>query len=181
MTKKKLKKTETIKSDADMDRERPGLAPWSWHWPFENDAFAPIHSLRKEIDDIFNQFSDRFGTQRSQFGEFQIPALDVDETDDALSVSIEMPGVDEDDIEISLTENLLSVKAEKEKSSTSEKADHHISERSYSRYERSLRLPFQCDADAVSAEYEKGVLKLNIEKPAGIGTEPQKINIKKAA
>ena len=180
MGKKKQKKTETITTKQEAEKKDQSIFP-VFHWPMETGAFEPFNTLRQEIDELFSQFANRFGLPHTGAEDSQFPALDVDETDQAIKITIEMPGVEEKDIDISLSNNLLTILGAKEKTSESEDASHQFSERRYSRYERSLRLPFNCDADDVSAEYSNGVLSLTIPKPELRDEKSQKITLGKAA
>jgi len=152
------------------------------HWPFDNGNFAPLHSLRKEVDEIFNQFTNRFGAFSRQPSEmFQMPALDVAETETSFEISAELPGVTEQDIDVSVTDSILTIHGEKQQRQESEDADHRISECSYGVYERSLSLPFNCDAKSIDANYDNGVLHLSIPKPKQVASKAQKVAIKSAA
>jgi len=182
MSKKKQQANdELLKESGKADNKNVVASPSTRHWPFDNN-FAPLNSLRREVDEIFNQFTDRFGVfGRSDTKDFQIPALDVDETEKAFEVSAELPGVAEEDIDISVTDNVLTIHGEKQQSSQSEDADRRISECSYGVYERSLSLPFKCDAKSIKADYDNGVLHLVIPKPKQVTTKPQKVAIRSAA
>jgi len=144
--------------------------------------FAPLQSLRQEIDEIFNQFNHRVGKiGRAEFPEFKVPATDVDETEDAIVISTELPGMDPKDIDVTIENSMLRIHGEREQSKSSGKAEHRVAERNYGVYERSLSLPFEVDAKKIVAEYNNGVLNLTIPKPAKVETKPQKIAIKSAA
>ena len=152
------------------------------HWPFDHGRFAPLNSLRREVDDLFNQFSNRFGLfSQDASDRLQIPALDVNETESALEISAELPGVAQEDIDVSLADGVLTIHGEKQQSSESEDAQHRISECSYGVYERSLTLPFYCDAEDISAQYDNGVLRLSVSKPTKGKGQPQKVTVKSAA
>lgn len=154
----------------------------SKHWPFDNGSFAPFHSLRREVDGIFNQFTDRFDLlSRHSSDVFQVPALDVDETETAFEISAELPGVAEQDIDVSVTNSVLTIHGEKQQRSEKQDADQRISECSYGVFERSLTLPFKCDAKAIEAKYDNGVLHLTIPKPKQVASKTQKVAIKSAA
>src|SRR5690606_7161427 len=105
------------------------------------------------------------------------PSLDMHEADGKIMISAELPGVDERDIEISVHEDMLTISGEKKSEFEDREGDAYRSERSYGRFSRTLRLPFQVDADKVEARYDKGVLKLTIEKPAGAMEQAKKIPI----
>jgi len=182
MSKKKSQATEQLADAPTNANEKMIASPSSRHWPIDNGGFAPFHSLRREVDDIFNQFTDRLGVfSREPSTGLQIPALDVDETDKSFEISAELPGVAESDINVSVTDSVLTIHGEKQQSSESDEADRRISECSYGVYERSLSLPFNCDAKSIDAKYDNGVLHLSIPKPKEIKSKPQKVAIKSAA
>ncbi len=91
-------------------------------------------------------------------------ALDVAERDDDYVVKASIPGVNPDDIEVTLENNMLTIKGEVKMDETLEEADYHLRERRYGSFSRSVRLPVAVNADAVSASYEHGVLTLTIPK-----------------
>lgn len=154
----------------------------SQNWPFDNGGFASFDSLRREVDGIFNQFTNRFSTlSQNASDEIQMPALDVNETDKAFEISAEMPGVAEEDVDVSVTDSLLTIHGKKQQSSKSEDADIRISECSYGVYERSLTLPFNCDAKSIKAKYDNGFLHLTVPKPKVEASKTQKVTIKSAA
>ncbi|MGC2409841.1 MAG: Hsp20/alpha crystallin family protein, partial [Methyloceanibacter sp.] len=98
-----------------------------------------------------------------------------------IEVSAELPGVDEKDIKVSLDGNRLVISGEKKKETKREEKDWHIEERSYGSFYRSLSLPFKPDDGAVEAHFDKGVLHLNIKKPAELAKSVKTIEIKPGA
>jgi len=182
MSKKKPEASDQVTEATKGANDQIMASPSARHWPFDNGGFAPFNSLRREVDDIFNQFTDRFGLfSRQPSNGFQIPALDVDETETSFEIAAELPGVAEADIDVSVTDSVLTIHGEKQQSSESEDADRRISECSYGVYERSLSLPFNCDAKSIDAKYDNGVLHLSIPKPKEVKSKPQKVAIKSAA
>jgi len=154
----------------------------STHWPFDNGSFAPFQSLRREVDDIFNQFTGRFGVLPHRATELlQTPPLDVDETEKTIEILAELPGVAEEDIDVFVTDSVLTIHGEKQHRKEQEDADHRISECSYGVFERSLSLPFSCDAKTIDASYDNGVLHLVIPKPEKAESKAQKVKVKTAA
>jgi HSP20 family protein len=107
--------------------------------------------------------------------------LDVSETDKEIKVTAELPGVDEKDVEITLTDDLLTIKGEKKVEEERKDDSYHMVERSYGSFARSLRLPFSVDQDKVEARFEKGVLTVRLPKPAEAQRPARRIEIKKAA
>jgi HSP20 family protein len=92
--------------------------------------------------------------------------MDVSETENEYRVRAELPGVNEEDIDVKLEDDVLTIRCEKrfERSEGGEKEDYHFVERSYGTIQRSLRLPTHVDADRVDASYENGVLKITLPK-----------------
>ena len=92
------------------------------------------------------------------------PSVDIKETKDAYLVKGELPGVNKDDIDISIDDNILTISGEKKVEEESEEHDIHRSECFYGTFERSFSLPKQVDISNVKASFKKGVLKLTIAK-----------------
>jgi len=182
MNKKKSKTPEQTAKTPASANDQVTATPTARHWPFDNGGFAPFNSLRREVDDIFSQFTDRFGVfSREPSNGFQIPALDVNETESSFEISAELPGVAEADIDVSVADSILTIHGEKQQSSQNQDANSRISECSYGVYERSLTLPFNCNAKSIDANYDNGVLHLSIPKPKDVKSKPQKVAIKSAA
>ncbi len=183
MTKTKIKMKQAPVEETKTNANEQTLSTLSpQHWPFDNGSFAPLHSLRREVDDLFNQFTDRFGVfNRNADDAFKIPALDVDETETSFEISAELPGVAEQDIDVTVTDSILTIHGEKQQTSKKVDANKRISECSYGVYERSLSLPFNCDAKSIEAQYDNGVLHLSVPKPKQAESKPQKVAIKTAA
>ena len=106
------------------------------------------------------------------FGYFS-PDVDVSETDRHFEVTAELPGLDEEDIDITLTDGVLTVKGEKRAETRELGVDthHHCLERSYGAFRRSIGLPPEIDADDVSARFDKGVLKIIFPKKSAVRAE----------
>ena len=147
-----------------------------------DDWLMPLHH---QIDRVFTDF---FGTdvprlaQTHWDGRFS-PSIDVSETDRQLKVAAELPGMDEKDIEVTLTDGVLTVKGEKRSETEEEdKAKHHYRlERSYGAFRRSFQLPPEIDADEVSASFDKGVLTITVAKKETAESATRKIEVRRAA
>lgn len=154
-------------------------------WPLNARGMDSFHSFHKEVDQLFNEFKKGFNlpTVESVSGSsagLLSPSIDVSETDKSLNVSVELPGVEEKDVEVTLTDNVLTIKGEKKTEVDNEDKDFHVVERSYGSFQRSLKLPFEATADAVEASFENGVLKIHLEKPEELEKKVQKISIKQS-
>jgi HSP20 family protein len=141
----------------------------------------PFRALQRQIDQVFSDFSrDLSGLSWPRNGAMNL-FVDVAETDKALEVSAEMPGVEEKDIKVTLAGDVLTIKGEKKSAKDEKGKDYRLSERSYGMYERSMALPFRADASKIEAKFEKGVLKVTVAKPPEAQAALQQIPVKAAA
>ena len=136
-----------------------------------------LRALQDEVDRVFNDYSKGMPTAL-KFGEVKFPALDVSETDKALEVSVELPGVAKDDVDVSLVGRSLVVKGEKKSETDRSEKDWHVVERSFGSFRRVVPLGFDADVGKIEATFEDGVLKVRIEKPEEAATNASKIEIK---
>jgi HSP20 family protein len=142
----------------------------------ENGARAarrvtPFGALQQEIERVF----DNFGTWRGFDITAFTPSMEVTETDKAIEVTTEIPGIDEKDVDISLSNDVLTIRGEKRAEKEEKNKSYRLVERSYGAFERSLALPAGIDAEAIKASMDKGVLKITLPKPAA--AQAQKIKI----
>ena len=125
--------------------------------------------MKKEMDRLFDRFWEGEIPQLPSMGEWA-PALDVSETKDAVMVKAEVPGMDPKEIQLSLEDQLLTLKGEK-KQEKEEKDEHYYrSERSYGAFMRTVRLPATVDGSKVTATFKNGLLKVTLPKAAAKGT-----------
>ena len=132
----------------------------------------------RELGDM-NRLFDRFfeGRVANATARRWIPAMDLVETDDHLVLRGDLPGMTEDDIDIEIKDNVLTVSGER-KSDHEEKGEgFHRVERSFGSFSRSLTLPQGIDADQVEANFDKGVLEVRVPKPAE--AKPTRVQIGK--
>lgn len=156
-----------------------GLLPTLWGQSNTNSDTA-LTSLHREIDKVFNDFHRGFGLPKTwPVGESGFsPSLDVVETDKSIEVTTELPGVAEADVEVTIVDDVLTIRGEKKAEKKEEKSDYRMVERSYGSFQRSLRLPFQTDADKIDAQFKDGVLKVVLPKPPEAETKTKKVAIK---
>jgi HSP20 family protein len=140
----------------------------------------PFGSLFREVQKTFEDFS-----QRTPFARFSSdtlsPKIDVAESKDAIVVTAELPGVEEKDIDVTLSDDVLTIRGEKRTERDKEDKDKnwHVVERSYGSFSRAIPLPFDADPAKVEAKFDKGVLHIHLPKPAEVAQKQQKIEIKK--
>ena len=97
-------------------------------------------------------------------GTFVNASMNVSETDKEIRITAELPGVTEQDIDISLDDDVLTIRGEKKFERKDDKENFHFVERSYGTFQRSLRLPFPVDPEQVQASFENGVLTVTVPK-----------------
>jgi len=109
------------------------------------------------------------------------PELDVRESATAITVEAELPGVDEKDISVTLSNGILSIKGEKKQDKEEKTENYYLAERSYGAFERSLQLPDSIDETKVDAKFDKGVLKITASKKPEAVKAQRKVEIKTAS
>lgn len=137
-----------------------------------------LGSLFREVEKTFDDFSRRVPFAGKGEG-FTTLKIDVAEDKDGIDVTAELPGVDEKDIEVTLSDGMLTIRGEKKVERDEKEKDWHVVERSYGLFSRSISLPYDPDAPKVEAKFEKGVLHVRLPKPAEIAKKEKKIEIKK--
>jgi HSP20 family protein len=93
-----------------------------------------------------------------------VPHMDVSETDTDLRISAELPGVAEDNVEVTLNDDVLTIRGEKKFERRDERENYHFVERSYGTFQRSLRIPYSVKPEEVQASFEHGVLTITLPK-----------------
>lgn len=144
----------------------------------------PFVSIQKEVDRALNGFYDIFEAKPFNLKEFEnlsiAPSMDLVEDDQCYKLEVEMPGMDEKDITISLNDNLLTIQGEKSTSKKDERKNYIAREINYGRYERSISLPQAAEGDKATASFKKGMLWITIPKRAGHKGNGHQIKIQKA-
>ncbi|RKY60288.1 MAG: Hsp20/alpha crystallin family protein [Candidatus Latescibacterota bacterium] len=129
-------------------------------WRPSEEWFPALSDIRREIDRIFDEFWRGIGPAPTVW----TPKVDVAETDDAVVVTAELPGMEKDDIKVSIENNVLTISGEKKQEKEEKDRTYHWSERVYGRFSRSFTLPARVDANKVKAVYKNGVLTLTLPK-----------------
>lgn len=151
-------------------------------------AADPWRSFRSEFDRLFDRFSP-FGmpSMRRMFDlaptvesnvSFNVPAVDVTEDDKAYKIAAELPGLEEKDIDVTVTDGVLTLKGEKRQEKEEKNKNWYLSERAYGSFQRSFELPQGVDRDKIAAEFAKGVLTVTLPKSAEAQKQQKKIDVK---
>ena len=150
-------------------------------------GLRPFESLRREVDRLFQDFDQGFlrpPFRRSWFDLEPLwgrasraeaePAVDIIEKDNAYEITADLPGMDEKNIEVKLSNGGLMIRGEKQEERKEQKRDYYLHERSFGAFERSFSLPEGVDADKIEASFKKGVLTVTLPKrPEAIKPEKQ--------
>lgn len=140
--------------------------------PFQHSSFIqdPFHFLRQEINHLFEK--------RSSFEGIR-PEIEVKENGESIEVTAELPGIAEEDIRVSLSNGLLTIKGQKRSEEKREGETYHVEERRYGMFSRSVKLPYEPAEKDVNASFKDGILKVNILKPQGLKEGSYRIPIQK--
>ncbi len=129
-----------------------------------------VGNLKQEMDRMLERVFEGKWEESPAFGDWA-PSMDISETKDSLVAKVEAPGMNQKDIQISLQENLLTIKGEKKQQREEQDEHYHRVERSYGTFARSVRLPIGVDASKVTATFKNGLLTVTMPKrPAAKGT-----------
>lgn len=142
----------------------------------------PVGWLRSEIDRLFDDFG-RPGQSLFNFGSrgsLPAPALELVEDEKAYRLTAELPGLSEDDVEISVADGVLTISGEKKEESERKDKGFMLSERRYGSFQRRIGLPADVDPNGIKARFDKGVLTVNLVKDEKATSRKQKIAIEKA-
>jgi len=154
-------------------------------------ARHPFEALRQQVDTLFDEFGRDFWSAPFRRSVFDIepfwrrsitgvavPAVDIAEKGNAFEVKAELPGLDEKDVEVKLSEGTLTIKGEKQEEKEEKKQDYYLHERRFGAFERSFRVPETVDADKIEARFNKGVLTVTLPKKPEARKPEKKIEIK---
>ena len=135
---------------------------------FPSDPFLSLHrEMNRLFDDVLRgaALPAAAGSQgQGEVGTFVNASMNVSETDKELRITAELPGVTEQDIDVSLDDDVLTIRGEKKLERNDEKENFHFVERSFGTFQRSLRLPYAVDPEQVRASFENGVLTVTVPK-----------------
>lgn len=141
-------------------------------WNPMGDLFDIHHEMGKVFEDFFGRTEER---RRDDNGDWA-PAVDISEAADGLIIRAEIPGVPEKDVPVSVTDNVLTLKEEKNQESLQDGENYHRVERSYESFQYCFTLPRNLQTDNTNATFKSGVLTLSIPKMKEV--KPKDIQIR---
>jgi HSP20 family protein len=168
------------------------IVPWRWgglrrlereERPFESFR-REIESLHRDMDRLFDGlWGEGFGT--SLLPEYWarqevVPQLDVAEDDTAFHINIELPGLDEKDVDLTLSDRTLTIRGEKKEDKETKEKDFYRRERAYGAFRRVIEVPAAVDASKIEASFRKGVLTIDLPKTKEAQEKIKHISVKAA-
>ncbi len=141
------------------------------------DPFRDLVTLREKMNRLFEEAFTSRGEEKDMVAGTWTPSVDIYETENALILSAEIPGIEEKDIEIKIEDNTLVIKGERKFEKETKKENYHRIERSYGSFYRSFTLPNYVDQDKIHAEHENGVLKITMPNKPEL--KPKKVKVLK--
>lgn len=135
----------------------------------------PFRALRREMNDLMSEFGRRLPSTSMDMG--QAPPMNVAETKDAVEISMDLPGLDEQDVSVTLEGNRLVVSGEHKEDSDRTEKDWRIVERRSGAFYRALALPWEPKDEEIDAHFDKGVLRLCVKRPTEAVTGARRVTI----
>jgi HSP20 family protein len=161
------------------------LMPFSRNMPMSrgNEDTEPFLAMRREMNRLFDDVFSGFGLP-SLVGPAlrQMPAapkIDVSETDNEIQITAEMPGINENEVEVLLEDDRLIIRGERKEEREDKDRNYHVRERVQGAFSRTLPLPFAPDPNQVKAEFRNGVMTIVIPKPPEVKQKQHRIDVQK--
>jgi HSP20 family protein len=138
--------------------------------------YRELNTLQERVNRLFHE-SFSGGREESLATSSFAPAVDVYEDEHHVTLKIEVPGIDEKDIDVRVENNTLTVHGERKFEKEEKEENYRRVERQYGSFSRTFTLPNTVDTESVSADYEKGVLKIKLAKKAEAKPKQIKVNV----
>jgi HSP20 family protein len=155
------------------------------------ETWQPLARLRTDMermfDDFFSAVSSSLGGRKGAVEPFRAvermftgsaPAVDLVEKENAYDLHVELPGMDEKDVQLGIREDVLTISGEKKGETEEERRGYHFSERRFGAFRRSFRLPEDVDQDKIEASFRKGLLTITLPKNPEAAKGEKKIEVK---
>ena len=156
-------------------RRTGGLAPRGREYEY------PLESVRNEMDRLFDEFWRGFGQPAlAEVGRAVevFPRLDITEDEKAYHISAELPGMEEKDISVDISEGLLNIRGEKREEKEEKERTYYRRERSFGSFQRAIPLPGSVDEDKIEAHFKNGVLTVDLPKLPEAESKAKRIEVK---
>jgi len=163
-------------AEKEKAKETKAITPWR--------PFMDLSRWENDMDRMMEGFFGRrmrpwwperwFGADEL---DVRVPAVDVFEEKDEIVVKAEIPGMDKDNIEVNLTDHMLTIKGEKKKEEEVKKENYYRAERSFGAFVRTVELPKEVHADKVKATFKNGVLEVRLPKTEEAKAKETKVKV----
>lgn len=138
------------------------------------DPFREVVSMQNRLNSLFRDFNE---TESPLTTASFVPAVDIYEDAEKVVLKLEVPGIEEKDLDVRVENNTLTVKGERKFEKEEKQENFHRIERSYGSFYRAFTLPSSVDTENVQANYQAGVLKLELKKKAEAQPKQIKVNL----
>ncbi len=139
--------------------------------------YRELNTLQDRVNRLFHDSFNNQGQDDSLATSSFAPAVDVYEDEHNITLKIEVPGIDEKDIDVRIENNVLTVHGERKFEKEEKEENYRRIERQYGSFTRTFTLPSTVDTESVSANYEKGVLKVQLAKKAEAKPKQIRVNV----
>lgn len=168
------------------------LTPWNWFrnthpvtrdfssQPSNMNIDTPLFNLQRDIERMFDSFFQGVNvpyTKSAGIDAMISPRINITETTDNYQISAELPGVNEQDVDVSVANRMLTIKGERKEEKNEQERNYHRIESAYGAFQRVVTLPEDADKDNINANFKNGILTIIIPKSAEALAETRKINI----
>lgn len=154
-------------------------------------AWHPFDDLRREVDRLFEGFNGGWPRPfrppmptlgpllRSEL-DWSTPAVDIVEKDKSYEINVELPGIDEQNVDVTLRNGNIVIKGEKQEDKEEKSKDYYLRERQFGSFERAFAVPEGVETDKIDASFKKGVLTITLPKAPTAQNSEKKISVKRA-
>jgi HSP20 family protein len=163
------------------------LAPRIWgkrNFPFRREEEYPFSSLQREINRLLDEFFREANVPSFEFPEegpgVYVPRVDVTEDEKAIKITAELPGMEEKDINVSVSRDAVTITGEKREEKEEEDKGYYRMERRYGSVRRTVPLPFEVEIDKAQATFKNGILTIELPKSPESRGSVKTIQVKKA-
>lgn len=157
-------------------------APWKWgrkdRAVERSDEWAPVEQLHRQIGSLLEDFMGGYNLEPFGTKGFT-PRVNVSEDEQKVYVSVELPGLEEKDVEVTLSDNALTIRGEKKQEREEKDGKNvHFVERLYGYFQRTIPLACEIDSDNVDAVFKKGVLTITLTKTKAEQSRSKRVTIR---
>lgn len=124
-------------------------------------SWSSLPALQTRMNSIFDEF---FNTDNDGEAPLWAPRVDVVELQDKFDISVELPGMNKDDVKLEFEDNMLTISGEKKIVNEKEERNVHLTERHFGSFRRSFRIPAYADTENINAEFTNGILRISLQK-----------------